>query len=196
MATHRQQSFIAQIDTPRLPLHFLDTLTGGPVQVTQARTGGGFFSGRLQQRDDSHLLGHQPSDTANEPLLLYFRSTDDGYALYVRSPGAHFGKCISMDTHEDMERYARGAIGAFAPDSHSPLKVKLMGSKGPMHLLDFKSDTLIIHLQDCRSGKAWHRYRRHDAPHIYMGAKGGEALPLRLRITERNAAYLSNPDEV
>ncbi len=189
MPTHRQNSFLAHLRTQAHPIHCLDVLLGAPAEVIVPFSGGGVFSGAMQARNDSHLLGHQPSADGSkvEPLTLYFRYTPEGYYLYVRSPGPYFGRGISVD---DL-----GHIGAFIIAEREPVPFKLIHpQRGETSLEHLKHDRVGMFLQ-CAGKGFVHRSRRHDSEHTYLNTAGGSPLGFILDIQERNAPWLSYPDE-
>lgn len=189
MPTHRQNSFLAHLRTQAYPIHCLDVLRGTPAEVIAPFGGEGFLAGALQPRSDAHLLGHQPPANGNtvEPLTLYFRHAPEGYYLYVRSLGPYFGRGISADEN--------GHIGAFMIKEREPIPFKLIHSqRGETSLEHIKHDRVGMFLQ--RAGKGFvHRSSRHDAEPTYLNTAGGSPLGFILDIQERNAPWLSYPDE-
>ncbi|MFJ4068576.1 hypothetical protein ACIPW4_25260 [Pseudomonas sp. NPDC089996] len=169
-------------------MNFLDVLLGRPAKILIAGSGGGVFSGRFNERDDSHLLGHQPAANPHLSPILYFRHTKDGYQLYVRSPGGHFGKAIS--------RGSQGEIGAFSTERTAPARFELLGAYGPLTLADMTGDSVACMLRERASGHCLHLHRRHDSRHTYLFASYDAKLHLKLTILERNAAWLNHPDEI
>lgn len=188
MSTDRQKSFTASIGTESSLLHFLDLLHGQPAIVTSSFASGGFFTGRRQTRDDSHFLGLRPEVPvdAKPRLILYFRYTGGYYRCYIRTPGPHYGKCLSLSD--------KGLLGAFAPADSTTFN--LLDSRGCVLTLDtIKTDTLSIYLRARDSGVV-HVHKVHDSKYIYIADKGGTPMLFNLIIQERNAAYLSHPDEI
>ena len=188
MYSHRQQSFIAQLSAPGAHLNFLDVLLGHPARIPLAGSGGSVFSGRFSERDDSHLLGHLPVENAPPPPTLYFRHFEEGYYLYVRTPGNHFGKGISRGRH--------GEIGAYPTQTLAPACFELLGPNGALILSDIPVNAFHCVLRERASGMCLHRHKRFDAAHTYVFAKRDERMRLTLNILERNAAWLSDPDEI
>ncbi|CAK9891367.1 MULTISPECIES: hypothetical protein [Pseudomonas] len=189
MPTHRQQSFIAQLETASHPINFLGELVGSPVKVALVRSGGGAFSGAIQYRDDSHFLGHQaPDNQAMVPLTLYFRHTPEGYKLYVRSPGPQHGKRLGVNQ--------TGLLGAFPVESCPPSTFSLLNPNGrPISHEHLNNLRLPIRLK-LNNGSLTHRRTIHDSKQIYLGTKGGAPLEITLNILELNAPYLSEPNEI
>lgn len=187
MSTDRQKSFIATLGTHNSQLHFLDTLLGEKAFVTSTMVSGGFFSGRRQKHEVSHLLGlrHEATTNAERPLTLYFRHSRTGYTLYIRTKGRHYGKCL----HVNKE----GLIGAFAePESTS--FILLNDNCERVNLDHIKTDVPSLYLQARDSGLV-HSHKTHDSDYTFIADKGGIPLPLTLNILERNAPYLNHPDE-
>lgn len=164
-------------------VHFLDVVNGKQATVTSPLFSGGHFTGRPQSRDDSHLLGFRP-----EPrLTLYFRYTDRGYRLYIRTPGPYFGKCLSLDKN--------GILGAFAPEGSNVYQ--LIGKQGNTLSIDsHKSDRLETYLQASESPGLLHTHQLHDSKFTYFADKGGKPFKFNLQILERNAPYTDHPDEI
>ncbi|WP_447803612.1 hypothetical protein [Pseudomonas serbica] len=188
MTTDRQKSFIATLGTDNIPLHFLDLLHGEPAIASSVFASGGFFTGPPQRRDDSHRLGLHPEISADAipGLLLYFRYTNYGYRLYIRTPGPYFGKCISVDTS--------GFVGAF-PIAGSTTFNLINRHNRAMTLDDIKEDSLETYIQVSGSGLL-HRQNIYGSKYTYIANKGQTPLLCRLKIHERNATYLSTPDEI
>jgi phosphotransferase system IIB component len=188
MTTDRQKSFIAIIGTPTRLLHFLDVMYGKPAIVASSFVSGGFFTGRPQTRDDSHFLGLRPAVPVNATpdLILYFRHIGPGYRLYIRTPGTYYGMCLSTDDS--------GLLGAFA--STGSKIFNLIGINGAILNLDhINKDVTKIHLQVKDSGLV-HVHKVHDSQYNYIADQGRVPLIFDLHIQQRNAPYLSNPDEV
>ncbi|MCO7517729.1 hypothetical protein NJF44_23385 [Pseudomonas guariconensis] len=183
MPTHRQLSFIAEISSQGADLNLLETLLGKPAKVILPGTGGGVFSGRFNERDDSHLLCHQAASVPQRPMKVYFRHTDKGYTLSVHSPGNHFGKCLCRDDN--------GAIAVYRPEDVTPSYFEMVGPQGEITLTDKPINPLICLLRERSSGKCLHRQRRHDSKHMYLFAKHDQFLPIRINILE----YKNEPDE-
>ncbi len=188
MSTDRQKSFTATIGTGDTLLHFLDLLHGQRATVTSSFASGGFFTGRPQQRDDSHLLGLRPEVPvdAKPRLLLYFRYTGSDYRLYIRTPGPYYGKCLSISNN--------GLAGAFI--STESTTFNLIDSRHNILTLDtIKKENPEIYIQVRNSGLL-HKHKVHDSNYIYIADKGEAPMLFNLIIQERNAPYLSAPDEV
>jgi len=188
MSTDRQKSFIATLGTRNNQLHCLDALLGEKAFITSNLVSGGFFSGRRQRYEVSHLLGlHQEATTkVHPPLTLYFRHSRFGYTLYIRSKGHHYGKCI----HANKE----GLIGAF-PEPESTSFMLLNSNCERINLDHIKTDTPTLYLQVRDSGLI-HPHKTHDSDYTFIADKGAIPLPFTLNILERNAPYLNHPDEV
>lgn len=173
--------------TESSPLNFLDSLHAQRAIVTSSFASGGFFSGKPQSRDDSHFLGLRPEVPVDvrPRLILYFRYTGSYYRLYIRTPGPYYGKCLSISN--------KGLLGAF-PASGATV-FNLVDNRGGVLTLDaIKNETLNIYLQPRDSGLV-HAHRVRDSKYIYIADKGGAPLSFNLSIQERNAPYLSHPDE-
>ncbi|MGE1176376.1 hypothetical protein [Pseudomonas sp. BW7P1] len=183
MSTDRQKSFIATIGIQTDLVHFLDVVNGAPATVTSPLFSGGHFSGKPQSRNDSHLLGIRP-----EPrLTLYFRHTEQGYRLYIRTPGPYYGKCLSLDKN--------GILGAFDPEGSNVYQ--LIGKQGiPLSIDNHQSNKLEAYLKVSGSPGLLHTHKLHDSTFTYFADKGGRPFKFRFTILERNASYIDRPDEI
>ena len=190
MITDRQNSFIATLELDDKYVDFLGQLHGTPALRNDKTFSGGFFTGTPTVRDDSHLLGCRPAQeiALHAPLTVYFRCTDDYYHLYIRSHPTYTGHCISKS--------AQKVLGAYLPDGGATTSFNLMSLEGR-----------IVTLQEMRGGiqhvrlKARHSQaigiiRRKGAPYHYLAEIDDEGVIFKLRIIERNASFLSNPDEI
>lgn len=186
MSTDRQKSFVATVGVNGKQLHFLDAFHGEPVYVATRLFSGGFFTGRPQKIDHSHFLALRSNTPVplKSLLTLYFRHSNHGYTLYIRTPGQHYGKCLSYDG---------GLIGAFRPSKAATFQ--LLHNCAIINLDDIKQDTNTVFLQVKDSGLI-HAHNTHESEHTYIADKGGIPLPFNLNILERNAPYINHPDEV
>lgn len=188
MSTDRQKSFTATLDTAGTVLHFLEALHGQKTLVTSSTSSGGFYTGRPQQRDHSHLVGllSGAAVQAKSRLQLYFRYTGSDYQLYIRTLGPQFGKCLSIsDT---------GLFGAF-PTTGSTTFNLISKRHKVLTLDDIREDDSEIYIQVKDSGLL-HQHRPHDSNYTYIADKGETPLVFSLMIDKRNAPYLDSPNEV
>ncbi|WP_460140874.1 hypothetical protein [Pseudomonas sp. S2_E01] len=187
MTTDRQKSFIATLNVDDKQMHFLDMFHGEPVYIVNPNFSGGVFTGRPRKLDHSHFLALRPNTSAppDLSLTLYFRHAHYGYTLYIRTPGQHFGKCLSHDNN---------LIGAFPPGEASLFHlVDTLNST--INLDHIQADETTIFLRLKNSGLI-HAQSSHHSRHVFIGNKGGLPLPFKLKILERNAPYINHPDEV
>ncbi|WP_460164421.1 hypothetical protein [Pseudomonas sp. S2_F03] len=164
MKTDRQLSFTATFGTETTLLNFLDIALGKRAIVNSGLASGGFFTGKRQSRDDSHLIGFRPDVPvdAKPRLQLYFRHTQRHYRLYVRTAGDYYGKCLSMSDN--------GLLGAFPSDDSNVFALR--DERGNMLTLDtIKSESLSIYLQPKESGLL-HQHKEHDSTYLYVADKG------------------------
>ncbi|AWY41292.1 hypothetical protein DKY63_15920 [Pseudomonas putida] len=189
MSTDRQKSFIATIGTEFGLLHFLDEMYGERAISRPTRASGGSFTGRPQSRDDSHLLGlRKDVPTNHRPrLTLYFRHTNSGYQLYIRTPGPYFGMCLSTNDN--------GLVGAFPSDKSSDTFYLIRENGIPINLENLNDTTPCIYLQSRNAG-VLHTFIARGSPYTYIATKDGTALAFNLNTLERNAPYLNHPSEV
>ena len=90
------RSFEATLSLPDSHVNLLEMLHGKPALATVSSFSGGFFTGRPQTLDHSHLLGMRAhgQNAAAQPLRLDFRATQEGYKLLIKNPGEHYNKLI------------------------------------------------------------------------------------------------------
>jgi len=190
MITDRQNSFIATLELDDQHVDFLGQLHGTPALRNDRTFSGGFFTGAPTVRDDSHLLGCRPAQeiALHAPLTVYFRCTDDYYHLYIRSHSTYTGHCISKS--------AQKVLGAYLPDDGDTTSFNLMSLENRIVTLqEMKGGIQRVRLK-ARNSKAIGIIRRKGAPYLYLSELDGEGVVFKLRIIERNASFLSNPDEI
>lgn len=184
MSTHRQQSFIGTLTLQGMPLHTLDTLLGKPAWINWLGGAGTLPGLTSTVRNDSHFLSCQPG-MIDTPIILYFRHTASGYALYVREPGRHFGKgvCLFGDY-----------LGLGATTIMPPSVLTLEDSDGtPVGLHALSSDSLAVRL--ALNGKYMVPVARKNTRNLYLSFAQETAPCWTLNIRERNVPWLSSPDE-
>ncbi|WP_240996721.1 hypothetical protein [Pseudomonas atacamensis] len=108
MTSNIEKSFIATLRTFDHRVGFLEQLYGKPAMATISLFSGGFYTGRPQTRDQSHLLGIRSNEQSGriKPLKLHFAHTPDGYILTVKNQGNYFNQVISnhwLDTVEAVK---------------------------------------------------------------------------------------------
>lgn len=103
--THKARSFIATLQVKGCPVNTFDSMTRGEVVLESPLTNpahaldGASVLGMLNCSDEDWQHGQDlglitfARAAAPAPLLLYFRHSDAGYRLYVRS-GPHFGQGV------------------------------------------------------------------------------------------------------
>ncbi|POA20450.1 hypothetical protein C1886_08590 [Pseudomonas sp. FW300-N1A1] len=151
---------------------FLATLSfyGKPVGIS------------LHRGNTAPVWGQKNTGTAD---MLYFRCTDDWYTLYIRSEGDHYGKTIDR-------------IGSFFTCSTTPdtTTFKIVSKeRKTLTLDDLKTDNENIYLLTRSGLRINAEYVFGDEPQRII-ADGQVNITFDLNILERNAPYLSNPDEV
>ncbi|EJL02603.1 MULTISPECIES: hypothetical protein [Pseudomonas] len=97
-----EQSFHASLRMFDARVNLLETLHGKPAMATVSSFSGGFFTGKPQTQDHSHLLGMRPEAQGVDrtQLMLHFRPTPNGYILTLKNPGEHYNKLISRSLLE------------------------------------------------------------------------------------------------
>lgn len=105
MTSHKNLSFIASLQVAEAPINVLGHMTTGPVtlvsphQVPGYAVEGATTLGMLHGTDSDWHHGRETGlitfEQAAQPaaLLLYFRHSEAGYRIYLRS-GPHFGKGV------------------------------------------------------------------------------------------------------
>ena len=95
-------------------VNLLGRLHGKPAMATVSSFSGGFYTGKPQTQDHSHLLGMRPEapGTRGEPLRLHFRHTAGGYLLTLKNTGEHYNKLLSKSWFE--------VLGAKDPTTKKP----------------------------------------------------------------------------
>lgn len=103
-----EKSFIATLRMFDHKVNVLELLHGKPAMATIRLFSGGFFTGKPQTRDHSHLLGIRPNGQIGEvtSLKLHFLHTADGYILTIKNKGDYYNRIISenwLNTFEAMD---------------------------------------------------------------------------------------------
>lgn len=143
----------------------------------------------VTRRDESHYLGYRTETVDVPPLHLYFRSVENGYRLYVRS-AVRFGtaifllseQCLGAATHESEGRYPN--LFHLLNADNRKIDPKAVG------------DAFSFRLAQPNQNTPFQKRIFKGITHTYISAQGEGPLVLNLRILQRNAAYLSDPDEV
>ncbi|MBK5010393.1 hypothetical protein IAE33_002253 [Pseudomonas sp. S60] len=103
--THKARSFIATLQVNGCPVNTFDSMTRGQVVLESPLASpahaldGASVLGMLNCSDEDWQHGQDlglitfERAAAPAPLLLYFRHSDEGYRLYIRS-GPHFGQGV------------------------------------------------------------------------------------------------------
>ncbi|WP_413792721.1 MULTISPECIES: hypothetical protein [unclassified Pseudomonas] len=109
-----EHSFHATLDMYSAHVNLLGRLHGKPALATVSSFSGGFYTGKPQTQDHSHLLGMRAEDprTRGEPLQLHFRHTAGGYLLTIKNTGEHYNKLLSKSWFE--------VLGANDPNTKNP----------------------------------------------------------------------------
>ncbi|MGN8252394.1 hypothetical protein [Pseudomonas sp. SMV7] len=226
MLTYRQRSFIATLKAVDGSLHFLDELHGGPTELEKTSpsepgnlTAGGLatagFASRMFRnvairqylnsqsdstkkteqvkkpikRDESHYLGHVSDTLDLPPLTLYFRRVENGYRLFVRSE-IRYGLALYIHDEDCVGAFRSPLNGAY-----STLFDLLDCDDTPIAFEDL-ADQATVRLAPAGRQNPLMLRTFNGVPFTYICKQGQHPLELRLNILERNAAYLSDPDEV
>jgi len=190
MSTNRQKSFIAILELDQHHLDILGALYETPTLRIDKSFSGGFYTGASIKLNDAHLLGRRPHGEVKNasPMNIYFRCTDDYYHLYIRSHATHTGHCISKDVG--------GVLGAFLPAGGDTTSFNLLSlDNRTITLEDMGRDTQRVRLKARNSGHI-SAVRRRGAPYSYLAGTDNDGIPFTLRIIERNASFISDPDEI
>lgn len=194
MTTHRQRSFIAAVSSEHGTLGYLNQLHS----ETLLHPFGGFSWISFSPSSAAHILSHVGGSRNTPPLLWYFRSTDTGYVIFVRSQ-QFFGRSIGL---------GEGYFGALNTKGEIRCKFRfepVAGDEGRSGVEIGEGDEIMTKLVSLDTGNALclrQAYFKYRAGKIwqtkncsYVAADGGEPLNLRLKIIQMNAPYLNTPDE-
>ena len=137
-----EKSFIAILRMFDHKVNVLELLHGKPAMATIRLFSGGFYTGKPQSLDHSHLLGIRPNEQISKvtSLKLHFLHTADGYILTIKNKGNYYNRVISenwLNTFEAMDSDTDEAT-AFTllnhqdaavtldnlPATHSPVSLK------------------------------------------------------------------------
>ena len=190
MTTNRQKSFIATLTLDQHHLNILGALYENPVLRYDNSFSGGFYTGAPKTIDDAHLLGCRPQREVKnvQPMNIYFRCTDDYYHLYIRDHATHTGYCLSKGR--------AGVLGAFLPAGSDTTSFNLLSHDNRIITLqDMGGDRQRVRLKARNAGQIT-ALRRRGAPYTYLAETDNTGLPFTLNIIERNASFLSDPDEI
>ncbi|SCW93646.1 hypothetical protein [Pseudomonas sp. NFACC05-1] len=115
-----EKSFHATLRMFDAHVNLLETLHGKPAMATVSSFSGGFFTGKPQTHDHSHLLGMhaEAQGTASTQLMLHFRPTPNGYILTLKNPGEYYNRLISKSWLE--------VLGAVHPNTANPTRFILV----------------------------------------------------------------------
>lgn len=182
MSTNRQKSFIAEMSTDIGHLDFPRLTHGKKVTYSYINP----WTGSQETIDISNYLfakKKKPKIT----LKFYFRCTGNHYHIYIRTPGAYYGRILGMN--EDDVITATGDKDA--------TNFNLLDNYGKVITLDdISSDKLTLQIQtthgDLLTGQTFKKWSEGH----YVTASGGGNMDFHLNIIERNASYLDDPDEV
>lgn len=140
-------------------------------------------------RDESHYLGHREALIDVPPLHLYFRSVEGGYRLYVRS-NVRFGKALFR-----MSEQCLGA-STYEQEGRDPDLFQLLNQDNNRIDPTVIGDRFDFRLALAGQSTPFQLRKFQNNPYTYASSKGGPPLQLSMRILQRNAPYLSAPDEV
>ncbi|WP_342623931.1 hypothetical protein [Pseudomonas alkylphenolica] len=191
MATHRERSFIASVASESGSLGYF-----GQLHTERLLNPFHNFSWFVPSGDyyASHVLGHVREPRAIPKLLWYFRSTDAGYVIFVRSQ-LFFGRFIG---------FRKSCLGALSTKEDGRSTFRFDPDIGAEPRLGDEIVTRLISLDTgkplCLRDKHF-RYRvtKHNFESkgcTYIAADGGAPFKLRLKIVQTNVPYLDNPNEV
>lgn len=181
MTSRIEKSFIATLRMFDHKVGFLDHLHGKPAMATITLFSGGFYTGRPQTRDHSHLLGMRINEQCGrtKPLKLHFSHTPDGYILSVKNQGAYYNQLISnrwLDT-----------VQAVDSDIDNPSTFTLLDHNGAAITLDNLREThspvsLRFDNQHYLGG-----LKIRGSPYIYLGkTEESSKITFMLSVVKRN----------
>lgn len=181
MSTDRQKSFIAELATDSGHLHF-PRLTQGKDVTTPVM---GLFDFSPTHIDVSNFLcidGSKPRAT----LRFYFRCTGNDYYIYIRTPGAYYGKILGRNDDDILT----------AVNDKDATEFNFIDKNGNVITLDnLASNKPSLTIQTTH-GRPLVRRRKTKEGYFVCGGGTGAQLNFYLNIIERNASYVSYPDEI
>lgn len=190
---HKAHSFLATLHAADCPLNTFDSMTSGNVVLESPLTtpgdavDGAATLGVLNCSDDDWDYGQAlglvsfEKPSAALPLLLYFRHSEAGYRLYVRS-GAHSGKGVFATTH--------GLVEAMRIGQQDPTAWKITeASSGKVFdLTVIEGDQIDIRLES-KAGP-WGRHALYPVGDYSVCHANAVGRSLKLVIQERNVDWL------
>ncbi|KTT02115.1 hypothetical protein [Pseudomonas parafulva] len=191
---HKAHSFLATLYAADCPLNTFDSMTSGNVALVSPLTTPGYAVdgaatlGVLDCSDDDWTHGQEmglvtfEKSSAALPLLLYFRHSEDGYRLYVRS-GAHFGEGVFATTHGLVE------VKPIKQQDPTAWRITQASSGNAFDLTTCEGDQVDIKLES-KSGP-WGRNALYPVGDYSVCHANATGSTLKLVIQERSVDWLN-----
>ena len=190
---HKAHSFLATLHAADCPLNTFDSVTNDNVVLASPLTTPGYAVdgaatlGALNCSEDDWHHGQElglvnfENSSAVLPLLLYFRHSEDGYRLYVRS-GAHLRKGIFATTHGLVE------VKRIEQQDPTAWKITEASSGNAFDLTTSEGDQVDIKLES-KAGP-WGRHALYPVGDYSVCHANAVGRSLKLVIQERNVDWL------
>ena len=196
MADNKTRSFTATLQIAESPVNSLDCLCTGhvslvtPTEVPGYAIEGAHALGMLNGTEDDWQHGQGfgliPFDKGDDQcaMLLYFRYSDAGYRLYVRS-GPHFGKGIFTT--------AEGLVAAQAIEAQDPSLWTLVDAQtgAPFDLAQLEDDRREIQMI-ARNGHPMEIHNLYPVGGFLACYPAAQQCTLSLLITQRGVDWLNS----
>jgi len=194
--TDRERSFIAQLTADSGTLGFFSELYDLiPLDPNPTFSWTAMAPARL-----GHMLGRIAEPRTVTPLEVYFRYTENGYKLFVRSARYYRTKLdfkkgfLGVFSTDDDEHRELFSITTLEDMSDQPIQP---GSPFSCHLiaastgqpLGVRTRQLSITVPSSRRPSVFYNYSG-------ITADGASPLTLKLKVLQSNVPYLDEPDEV
>jgi hypothetical protein len=195
MADNKTRSFTATLQIAESPVNSLDCLCTGPVSlVTPTEVPGyaiegahalGMLNGTEDDWQHGQGFGLIPFDKGDDQcaMLLYFRYSDAGYRLYVRS-GPYFGKGIFTT--------AEGLVAAQAIEAQDPSLWTLVDAQtgAPFDLAQLEDDRREIQMI-ARNGHPMEIHNLYPVGGFLACYAAAQQCTLSLLIAQRGVDWLN-----
>jgi len=169
MSTDRQKSFIGTL-----------SCDGRPVSIER---------GHSRERGFYNLLVAKPAGTATR---FYFRWEHKAYVLYVRDE-SHLGELVNLNSHGELAVSPKDQAGQISFDLDGKTLDDMQNDRINLHITA-KPQGLIT-LEGTSNSPSLSRPAKPER--LYFRSEAHQEFAyFTLNILERNAPYVSHPDEV
>ncbi|MFA7894760.1 hypothetical protein [Pseudomonas putida] len=190
---HKAHSFLATLHAADCPLNTFDSMTSHDVVLASPLTTPGYAVdgaatlGVLNCSEDEWHHGQElglvnfEKSSAVQPLLLYFRHSEDGYRLYVRS-GAHLRKGIFATAH--------GLVEAKRIEQQDPTAWKITEASSGNAFDPTTSEVAQVDIKLESKAGPWGRHALYPVGDYSVCHANAVGRSLKLVIQERNVDWL------